>query len=158
MRQCPVRSLHSHLSIPRLTVSKNRHKWRRLSLIFVDKSDVYIGHWPTYTQAQGRITAFYRSGLYDIRRSRWPLYVAVTQGLSFWHAAWTCDEIASRVFSPNTGNTGSTAVIAWRTVWTAMGKRVWWRCFMASGINIYSELVISRIRIPDIRNCNCWYQ
>jgi len=36
---------------------------------------------------------------------------------------------------------------------------------MANGINIYSKLVVSRIRIPDIsnwipdiRNWNCWYQ
>ena len=29
---------------------------------------------------------------------------------------------------------------------------------MASGINIYSELLISRIRIVDINNANCWYQ
>ena len=30
--------------------------------------------------------------------------------------------------------------------------------FMASGINIYSELLISRIQILDIKNCNSWYQ
>ena len=29
---------------------------------------------------------------------------------------------------------------------------------MASGINIYSQLLISLIRIVDISNSNCWYQ
>jgi len=29
---------------------------------------------------------------------------------------------------------------------------------MASRINIYSQLLISTIRIADIRNSNCWYQ
>jgi len=29
---------------------------------------------------------------------------------------------------------------------------------MSIGINIYSELLISRIRIVDIKNCNSWYQ
>ena len=29
---------------------------------------------------------------------------------------------------------------------------------MASGINIYSELLISRVRIVDINNANRWYQ
>ena len=33
-----------------------------------------------------------------------------------------------------------------------------WRDSMASGINIYSQLLISLIQIVDISNSNCWYQ
>jgi len=32
------------------------------------------------------------------------------------------------------------------------------RAIMASPVNIYSQLLISTIRIADIRNSNCWYR
>ena len=41
---------------------------------------------------------------------------------------------------------------------TSMDHSTWRSLRMASGINIYSQLVISTIRIADITNLNCWYQ